>query len=145
MTKETFGIYHDLIINTSAENVFQAISEPEQLVNWWPLTCTGKPEKGAKYNFFFGEPYNWFGTVDQCFTNEFFSIKMTKADSDWDPTTFSFKLSEENGKTLLQFSHTNWQARNSHFRIASFCWAMLLKGLKDYIEKGVIIPFEERN
>jgi len=70
---------------------------------------------------------------------------MTKSDLDWDTTTFGFTLSEENGKVNLSFTHLNWAERNSHFRITSFCWAMLLKGLKDYLEKGIILPFEERN
>jgi hypothetical protein len=70
---------------------------------------------------------------------------MTKSDLDWDETTFGFDLEETNNGTLVKFSHMNWPNCNDHFRTASFCWAMLLNGLKNYIEKGIILPFEERS
>ena len=74
-----------------------------------------------------------------------FYIKMTQADIDWDPTTFGFDLEEENSKTQVRFSHYNWPNCNDHFKIASYCWAVLLKGLKDYLERGDIVPFEKRS
>lgn len=47
-------IYHDLIIKATPQSVFQGVSEPDQLINWWPLQCSGNAEAGAEYNFFFG-------------------------------------------------------------------------------------------
>ncbi|WP_455169218.1 SRPBCC family protein [Aegicerativicinus sediminis] len=144
-TDATFGIYHDLTIDVTPEKLFAAIAQPEHLINWWPKKCLGTPVLGSQYNFFFSPEYNWFGEVVKFDVNQSFHIKMTKSDVDWDPTTFGFEIREEKGKSVLQFTHLNWKERNSHFRIASFCWAMLLKGLKDYVEKGIILPFEERS
>ena len=143
--KNSFGIYHDLIIKASLESLYEAVSEPIHLINWWPLKCTGKPELGAEYNFYFTPEYDWFGKVVKLIPNHSFYIKMTRSDLDWDPTTFGFEMTEGNGKVNLSFAHLHWAERNAHFRIASFCWAMLLKGLKDYVEKGVIVPFAERS
>jgi hypothetical protein len=70
---------------------------------------------------------------------------MTKSDPDWDATTFGFDLEEVDKGTLLKFSHQNWRELNHNFKHSSFCWAMLLNGLKNYIEKGIVIPFEKRN
>ncbi|MCB0686475.1 MAG: SRPBCC domain-containing protein [Saprospiraceae bacterium] len=145
MPDRGFDIYHDLIIDTHIDKVFEAISQPEHLVNWWPLKCSGKPQLGAEYNFYFTPDYDWYGIVQDILTNQRFSIKMTKSDQDWDVTTFGFEMKEEKGKTQLSFFHLHWPACNAHFRTASFCWAMLLKGLKDYLEKGIILPFEERS
>jgi hypothetical protein len=69
---------------------------------------------------------------------------MTKSDPDWDTTSFGFDLQEEDDKVLVQFWHTGWPDCNAHFKTASYCWAILLKGLKDYLEKGDIVPFENR-
>ena len=140
-----FGIYHDLTINAPIEKVFSAVSEPEHLVNWWPLKCSGNPELEAEYNFYFTAEYDWYGKVDTIIPNHTFRIKMTKSDLDWNSTTFGFEMNEDNGSVKLSFSHIGWQRCNSHFRTSSFCWAMLLKGLKDYLEKGVILPFEVRS
>jgi len=70
---------------------------------------------------------------------------MTRSDSDWDPTTFGFELENAKKSVKIKFWHIGWPACNSHYRRSSFCWAMLLNGLKSYLERGVVIPFEERD
>ncbi len=70
---------------------------------------------------------------------------MTSSDDDWNPTTFGFELEPTNNGTLLMFSHINWVKENQEFKQSSFCWAILLSGLKNYLEKGMVIPFTERN
>lgn len=138
-------IFHDLSINASYKKVFEAISEPAHLVNWWPKRCTGKPEMGALYNFYFTSEYDWYGVVHELKQFQLFTIKVTDASPDWLDTEFGFKLSERGHLTYVEFYHTHWRQVNAHFRIASFCWAMLLKGLKDYVESGIVIPFEKRS
>ena len=140
-----FTIYHDLVIDASTEKVFQAISEPSYLINLWPLHCTGKPNIGETYNFFFAEDYNWFGKVIELKEKESFYISMTSADSDWNPTTFGFDLKNGNNVTKLSFFHTGWKHTNEHYKRTSYCWALLLNGLKNYLEKGIVIPFKERD
>ncbi|MDY7396700.1 SRPBCC domain-containing protein [Aureibaculum sp. 2210JD6-5] len=144
-SNKSFGIYHDLTINAPIEKVFEAVSDPKHLINWWPLKCEGKPILGSEYNFYFTPEYDWYGKVSGLIPNQSFHIKMTKSDLDWDSTTFGFDLEEQSDNVLLHFFHTGWPERNSHYRVSSFCWAMLLKGLKDYLEKGIILPFEERS
>lgn len=113
------------------------------MVNWWPLKCTGTAEIGATDYFYFGPQYDWCGRVIQYIPNSAFHIKMTKADSDWMPTSFGFDLSRTNGHVQIRFWHKGWPACNTHFRRSSYCWALLLNGLKHYIEIGVVVPFEE--
>lgn len=140
----SYHIFHDLQINKSCEEVFEAISQPEELINWWPKRCSGTPELGSNYNFFFGTEYNWFGEVMAIEKPHFFAIKMTSSDKDWNPTSFGFDLEEIAEGTLLKFWHKNWPHCNAHYRRSSYCWAILLRGLKDYLEHNTIIPFEER-
>jgi len=134
-----------LTIKAPIEKVFQAVSTPKQLINWWPLKCKGTPEIGGEYNFYFAPEYDWIGEVSKLDPNNNFYIKMTKSDADWNETTFGFDLKKDNNHTQLSISHLGWTKCNSEYKSSSFCWAMLLKGLKDYLEKGIIITFEERN
>ena len=143
-TNNHFDIYHDLVISASVSKVFEAVSHPEHLVNWWPLKCSGTPSVGETFNFNFGSGYNWFGEVTGYAANKAFHIKMTVSDPDWDPTSFGFDLEAFDDSVLLKFWHKGWPACNEHYRRSSFCWAILLKGLKNYVEKGTIVPFEER-
>ena len=99
---------------------------------------------GGEYNFYFGPEYDWYGRVIAADPGKSFHLKMTKSDSDWNTTSFGFDLEASGGGVLLKFRHTGWPECNPHFRRSSFCWALLLNGLKNYLEKGIIMPFEER-
>lgn len=138
-------IHHMFVIKAEPDAVFDAISKPELLVQWWPLKCSGKPEIGSIYNFNFTDTYDWFGRVDICKPNESFFICMTKSDADWHDTIFGFELEKTTAGVNVTFSHDGWAQCNDHFKSTSFCWAILLNGLKNYVEKGIVIPFEQRN
>ncbi len=143
-TEKTFDIFHDLVIIASVQEVYDAVSLPQHLNNWWTLTCTGTPELGAEYNFYFAPEYNWYGEVTVFDPERSFHIKMTQADDDWNPTTFGFDLEELTVGVQLKFWHKNWPHCNEHFRHSSYCWAILLGYLKNYLENGIVVPFEDR-
>lgn len=139
-----FVIYHDLPINSSPERIFKAVTDPSELEKWWPLKCSGKPEENETYNFNFTNQYDWYARVSEVKPNQSISFKMTQSDANWNPTTFGFEIEKTENGCLLHFSHSNWPSCNAHFKTASYCWAILLLGLKNYLEKGEIIPFEKR-
>ena len=67
-----YDIFHNIIINSTKKKVFDAVSLPKHLNNWWTLKCYGKPEIDAEYNLFFSSEYNWYGKVSQIVKNESF-------------------------------------------------------------------------
>ncbi|NNE32834.1 MAG: SRPBCC domain-containing protein [Winogradskyella sp.] len=138
------AIYFNFIINSDKSSLYDAVTKPEHLVKWWPLKCTGTPKEGEIYNFNFTDKYDWLAKVVSCEKDDHIHFKMTRSDPDWDPTTFGFKLKEKENGTCLNFFHKDWPECNNHFKHSSFCWAMLLKGLKAYLETGKVIPFEDR-
>ncbi|SFZ93882.1 Uncharacterized conserved protein YndB, AHSA1/START domain [Flaviramulus basaltis] len=141
----SFNIYHNFQIKTAPKEVFNAISQPKHLDNWWTLKSSGKPELNSEYNLNFTDTYNWFCKVSKVKENESFYLKMTDSDKDWNPTTFGFDLEPNINGAMVKFSHINWPENNDHFKHSSFCWAMLLSGLKNYLEKSIVIPFKDRN
>lgn len=141
----SYNIYHNLLIKASSKAVFDAISLPEHLNNWWTLKSSGTPVLDSKYNLNFTDTYNWFCIVSEVKNNQSFHLKMTDSDKDWNTTTFGFDIEAKDSETLVKFSHVNWVEANHNYKHTSFCWVMLLNGLKNYLEKGVIVPFEERN
>ena len=138
------SIYHQFNISSNLEKVYKYITKPEHLVNWWPMKCFGQPKVGEIYNFNFTDKYDWYGKVIQAVENKSFHIKMTKSDDNWNSTIFGFDLEETKNNIVVKFFHKDWIEINDEFRYSSFCWAILLNGLKNYIEKGIVIPFEER-
>jgi uncharacterized protein YndB with AHSA1/START domain len=140
----SFAIYHDLLINSNIKNVFKAISGPKHLINWWPKKCEGIAKLNEEYNFYFTAEYDWYGKVIKLEENKAFHIQMTKSDADWNSTTFGFELEGNENAVQIKFWHINWPVCNAHYRRSSYCWAILLQGLKNYVEKGIIVPFDER-
>lgn len=138
------AIYFSLMIKTDKTSLYRAVSEPKHLENWWPLECSGIPVEGEVYNFNFTDAYDWYAEVNSVKQWEHIHFKMTKSDDDWNATTFGFDLEEKSNGVYLHFFHKDWPECNTHFKHSSFCWAMLLKGLKDYLEKGIIVHFKDR-
>lgn len=139
-------IYHDFLINVPKEKVFEAVATPHGFNNWWTLQSSGKPGPGEKFNFNFTDQYNWFAEISDFRENEKIEFTMTEAMDEWLQTRFGFILSEdEPSVTTVQFYHAGWKEVSKEFRAASFCWADLLRQLKQYLEKGIITPFEKRN
>jgi uncharacterized protein YndB with AHSA1/START domain len=138
-------IYHRFEINAPINTVFEAVSLPAIYINWWPLKCDGQPTIGSQYNFNFGEEYDWYAEVCSLTYNQSIHFKMKVAMTEWMPTTFGFVLIENENSTFVDFEHKDWEDTHEEYRSASYCWAHLLSTLKQYLEKGVIVPFEQRS
>ncbi len=138
------NISHDFPINALARKVFDAVSTPAGLDAWWTKRCSGRQVEGAEYELGFGPEYDWRAVVRRCIPPREFMFEMTRADDDWRGTRLHFELQEQNGVTQIRFQHQGWPEANEHFRISNFCWAMYLRLLKRYAERGEIVPYEER-
>ncbi len=137
-------ILHNLTINSSPENVYRAVASPDGLNAWWTKSASGVPELGAEYNLYFSDEYDWRAIVLENDEYNKFVLEITVADGDWTGTKVRFFLTENNGYTDLCFEHTGWRETNDHFRTSSYCWGRYLRLLKNFVEEGIIIPFEER-
>ena len=137
-------IYHQFLINSQIEAVFQAISEPKGLDVWWTKQSAGKPGLGATFELYFSPKHDWRARVTVFKPSLDFQLEMELADPDWMGSRIGFNLSAENGKTSVRFRHTGWPGIDDHYRISCYCWAMYLRLLKRYVEFGEVVPYEER-
>ena len=44
----------------------------------------------------------------------------------------------------MNFAHTGWRNAGEHFRITSDCWAMYLRVLKNWLQRGEVVPYDQR-
>lgn len=140
-----FSIHHDITIKSSAEKIFNAITTSEGLDAWWTKQSSGSPTMGAEYRFYFTKGYDWFAKVLLVTPNKQIMFKMISADEDWMDTLLTFTIiKKENNTCLLRFDHTEWRSINDHFRRTSYCWAIYLRGIKKYLEEGLITPYGKR-
>lgn len=138
-------IYHDVHIKADSREIYNALSDPEHLINWWPLQCIGTARLGEVYSFYFGPEYDWLAKVVSIKENSHIEFEMVQTMPDWEETNFGFTINPDKENTcVLSFKHEGWKTNSHHFRVTSYCWALLLKGLKDYVEEGKIVPFKNR-
>lgn len=137
-------IFHDFPINVAPVRVFQGVSTPLGLDQWWTKKSSGKAVVGTEYQLLFGPTYDWRAKVTQCVPDRVFELQMTRADGDWLGTRVGFELEGGTDVTQVRFHHTGWPALNEHHRISCFCWAMYLRILRRYLEHGETVPYERR-
>lgn len=137
-------IFHEFPIQAPVTSVFEAISTPAGLDQWWTKTSAGVAEAGREFELGFGPGYDWRATVVDCQPGIRFELLMTTADPDWLGTHVGFELVPNGAGTLVRFHHRGWPHANEHFRISSFCWAMYLRVLRRYLEHGETVPYESR-
>lgn len=138
------SILHDFMINADPEKVFDAISRPAEVDKWWSLECSGSPAVGEVYRLFFGEPWDWRARIVLCERGRAFEWEMIDAMPDWMGTRVGFDLDMSGDATRVRFHHRGWKEENEHFRVSSYCWAMLLRLLKVYVERGEVMPHAQR-
>jgi uncharacterized protein YndB with AHSA1/START domain len=138
-------IHHYFQINCPIDKVFQGISDPEMIDQWWAVRSEGKAEKDGQYKLGFDIGYNWEAKVISYSSPTKFGLQIFKADNDWVNTTVLFELSPNGeNQTNVHFHHTGWKEDNEHYRISNYCWAMYLRVLKRYLEHGEEVPYEDR-
>jgi uncharacterized protein YndB with AHSA1/START domain len=139
-----YDIYHDIQVSARPQEIFDAISTPQGLNAWWTVRSSGVPVVGSTYNFYFSEDYNWSAEVSSYDQNGSISFRMTYATNDWINTRLNFIILQQDGYCILRFEHKGWQEPSDHYRRTSYCWALYLKCLKDYVENGIIKPYNHR-
>lgn len=137
-------ILQDFPIKAGAGEVFEAISTPDGLNRWWTETCSGRAEVGARFDLGFGPGYQWTAMVSQCRPAALFELTITRADADWEGTKVGFELSPTTGSTRVRFYHHGWPKENDHYRVSSHCWALYLRLLRRYLERGETVPYADR-
>src|SRR5690349_13897261 len=124
-------IFHTFTIDASADKVFEGISTPRGLDNWWTKNSEATRARGATYTLDFGPPYIWKAIVTKLGDKKEFELQMTEAHEDWLNTKIGFSLNhKEHNLTEVSFYHIGWPTSNEHYKISCYCWAMYLRILK---------------
>ena len=133
-------IFQDSPIRVTPARVFDAVSRPHLLDQWWTIRSSGEPALGTSYELDFGPDYQWRAVVTRAVPGEAFELRLTAADSDWAGTMVGFDLSSSASGTQVWFSHRGWPEANEHYRTSCHCWALSLRVLRRYLEFGETVP-----
>jgi uncharacterized protein YndB with AHSA1/START domain len=142
--EETIEIKKNIVIDASPEVVFKAITDPNELTNWFPDQAVLEPKVGGKMKFSFRKEENneyrqgntHEGTITEFILNK--KISYTWEDSnepDFPRTVVTWELEEiENTKTSLKLRHAGFKAGEKAKQYDEG-WSHFLGQLAKYCEK----------
>lgn len=137
-------ILQDFPIRVPPQRVYEAISQPARLDQWWTLRSRGKPEVGSEYTLDFGPEYVWRARVTVAIPGVAFEWQMTQADRDWADSRVRFEFVPSEIGTTVRFQHRGWPEINEHYRVTCHCWALYFRILRRHLELGEVVPYERR-
>ena len=125
-------IFHDFPINAAPARVFDGVSRPVGLDQWWTKSSKGEPAMNAEYELDFGPGHLWKAKVTRSMPAKEFELELTEAGEDWLGTRVGFELEQRGDSTWVRFHHTGWPSLNEHYRTSCNCWAMYLRILSRF-------------
>lgn len=134
-------IIHRIGIKAPVAKVYSALSTIEGLAGWWTTSTSGASKEGGQIEFTFLSPKgDQVGKMDmdvtQLVPGECVRWVCRAGPADWIGTEFEFKLSHQDGTTLVLFAHKKWAAATESMAHCSTKWAVFLLSLRDLVEKG---------
>lgn len=151
------NINHALLIGTSAEKIYNAITSQEGLAAWWTTGVKAEAELNSVARFPFGADYFKEMKITDLKPFELVKWNCIKGAHEWIGTTVFFKLlpgdkeillsshpemkgqieQQSNDKgTLLVFQHNDWKKYTLMFAECSYTWGQFLRSLKLLCETG---------
>jgi uncharacterized protein YndB with AHSA1/START domain len=136
-------VLHRVGIRSSADKVFEALSEERGLAGWWTKNVTASPKVGAIDQFRFGDHgYNAMKVLELSPGRR---VKWQCVDGakEWIGTALTFDLREENGVTVMLFAQRGWEEQVEFMHYCSTKWGTYLLSLKSLCETGKGTPYPE--
>lgn len=137
-------ILHKIQIQARPEQVYKALITLEGLKSWWTDDVRGESTIGKTLEFRFNK--GEIVTLMKVFELE--PSRLVKwvninEEGEWPGTEFTFKLTESDDGTLLNFGHTKWREVTDLYQHCNTKWAYFLLSLKSYLETGKGTPHPE--
>jgi uncharacterized protein YndB with AHSA1/START domain len=133
-------IRHRVGIDAPREQVARAIDTIEGLGTWWTHEVSGDTAVGDKVVFTFGPGR---GVTMEVVSSEADGVvwRVVEGPDEWIDTTIAFELTEDDGETVILFSHGGWREAVPFMHHCSTKWGYFLLGLKAAVERGEGTPY----
>lgn len=133
----------ELEIEAPVEAVWKALTDPEELTNWFPLEAGVQPGAGGSLRWTWDEEITWESRIEVWEPNRHLrAVYEDPRPSETNPEgptrlAMDFTLEARGGKTVLRLVHsgfgsgTDW---NETYDGTSTGWQFELRGMKHYLE-----------
>lgn len=135
------SIKHLLLIRSSPEKIYKALTTKEGVANWW-TTQTEIGSKVGEINVFdFGKTYHNKMKIVDLKLNRKVEWECLEGDKEWLGTKVSFEIEKKDEDIILRFIHSNWKEETDFFASCNYHWGYYMRSLKLYCENGSGTPF----
>ncbi len=136
-------ILHMVTIKARPKHVYAALTEQAGLAGWWTEKVSAEPRVGSVAQFRFGDRGGSDMEILALEENRLvrWACRAHLSGDEWVGTEVFFDLREENGVTVVRFSHRRWLEATDFLRYCSMKWAGYLLSLKNLVETGQGSPW----
>lgn len=121
-------IRHSITIDTTAEKVFPLVSSGHGFAQWWAADITEVPGGIVELSFFNRETVYGLKPVQMKPPRE--AEWLCQSGKEWSGTKLQFQLEPGTNRTLVRFTHADWQAETDYFVACTTTWGELMFRLK---------------
>jgi uncharacterized protein YndB with AHSA1/START domain len=137
-------IRHRVAVTAPVGRVYEAVSTTKGLSEWWTRGgVRGESAEGSRLQFFFGQPEPAAVMEVTGQDRGRVSWRCVGGADEWVGTSLSFDLRQDDGETVVLFTHADWKEPSEFMAHCSARWAYFLLSLKSLVESGAGTPFPE--
>jgi len=148
MSSNNNAIEQNVTIEASKATVYEALTDPNGLIRWFPTQAESDPRPGGKLRLeweFADADQNGFqeGTYQEVIANKMITYPWRAGEV---PTTVAFTLEEAEGETTVNLVHSGFgSAEDAEGLRAAHDgpWSFYMFNLKSYLEQGVDMRTEK--
>lgn len=94
-------IWHELVVNTSQQHLYDSVAKPENLAHWWTTGARGEVGIGGHLEFWFGDFCASIAEITLLKPGELVRWHITGgAATDWLDTDIEFKIFRDMDRTI---------------------------------------------
>jgi uncharacterized protein YndB with AHSA1/START domain len=132
-------IMHLIKVHASSERVYQAITTPDGIRQWWTRDAAIEPKVGGTGEFGFnGRRFAAKVTVEELIPAT--RMRWKVANAAWQGNDIEFNVKADGNDTTLVFAHRGFPRADDGYASATTRWGFYLLSLKRYLETGTGTP-----
>lgn len=137
----TVDIVHRIGVKATPQRVYAALGTIDGLAAWWTRDTTGDSRPGGRIDFRFrndaGDDIGSFAMkVVELAPDRAVRWRVEEGPAEWVGTDIEFRLSQQDGYTIVSFGHRHWRDDGDFMAHCSTKWATFLLSLRELVESG---------
>ncbi|NOZ52458.1 MAG: SRPBCC domain-containing protein [Gammaproteobacteria bacterium] len=134
---------HEIIINSAASKVYDAITSESGLKSWWTADATTQAKQGSVATFGFGGRATVFRMrIEQLEKDKIVHWHCLGDADEWEGTDLKFHIeSTGQNQSVLHFTHTHWRSTEGWFAMCNTTWGAVIVRLKEFAEGKSSQPY----